>query len=288
MRKNKGRISLDKMNLTNPQKAAVTKILGAQKSKFKKLLHLAHERIHIIGDHTRNFEFWFNIMGHYEYVSVACERVTGYSRDEFMNGEVLLENIAHDDDKERFRKDKKGAFSGSIGKDVEYTFVTKQGEDRHVVVSWVPVTTRWGKLIGVRGSVADITEIKLYRNLVETLKVSDQKKLSGEDGTAVFSISPEGIVESWSVTAEKLLSFSAGDALGSDFRELMNDKGQIDALQGKIDRALRYGFVNYQAWLKHPTKKSVLGDLLLTKIIDEESNLLRLVCNVNIISESDQ
>lgn len=272
------------MNLTNPQKAAVAKLMLAQKNKYKKLLHNAHERVHIIGDHSRNFEFWFNVMGHYEYASAACERVTGYTREEFMNGEVLLEQIVHPDDAERFKTDKKGAFSGSIGKDVEYRLITKSGDERHIVLSWVPVATRWGKLIGVRGSIADITELRLYKTLVETLKVGAQKKLSGENAAGVFTIGADGLILSWSLSAQYILGYTPEASVGKDFRIMLNDKGQIDALQGKIERALRDGFVNYQTWLRHSSGERLLGDILLSKAIDMEQSPLAIICNINILN----
>lgn len=287
MRNKKGRISIDKLKLTNPQKDAVQKLMSAQKNKFKKLLHQAHERIHVIGDHCRNFEFWFNVMGHYEYVSPACERITGYTREEFLNGEILLEIIVHDDDKERFRGDKKSAFSGSSGKDVEYRYVTKHGEERFMTISWVPVTTRWGKLIGVRGSIMDITEIKLYKKLVDTLKIG--VKPDGQDVSppAVFSLSESGIITSWSLTAEEMLGYQTETIVGSDLRALLNDRGQVDALQGKLDRTVKYGSVEYQSWLKRSDSQTILGRIQLASVTTGEQDN-HIVSTIHLLATSEE
>jgi PAS domain S-box-containing protein len=217
MFKKKRPLSLDTLKLSNPHRVAVAKLLAQQKNKYKKLLHEAHERIHIIADLSSSLEFWYNVNGNFEYVSPSCEAVLGYPREAFLHEGLRLEALVHPDDTERFRKDKARALLGESDSDVEYTFLAKDGTTRWMLMTWNPVTTRRGKHIGVRISLEDITTYKqcqyfssAYRRLM--LAISDELK-----ETVIFSINPEGEIQSWNTCAAKLFGYSRDEMLGKDF-----------------------------------------------------------------------
>lgn len=217
MFKKKRPLSLDTLKLSNPQKVAVAKLLAQQKNKYKKLLHEAHERMHIIADLSSSLEFWYNVNGNFEFVSPSCEAILGYSSEAFLQEGLRLETLVHADDKERFRKDKARALLGESDSDVEYVFLAKDGTPRWMLMTWNPVMTRRGKHIGVRISLDDITAYKrcqyfsnAYRRLM--LNISDELK-----ETAIFSINPEGEIQSWNTCAARLFGYGRDDVIGRDF-----------------------------------------------------------------------
>jgi PAS domain S-box-containing protein len=206
--------------MTNPQKVAVARLLTAQKNKYKKLLHETHERLHIIADMTSSLEFWYNVNGGCEFVSPACELLTGYKADDFRHKHVALDQILHPDSLARFRDDRHRTLEGQAQRDVEYRLVTRAGETRWVSAGWSPVTTRQGKHIGFRVSLRDISDFKLcqhfshaYRSLA--LQIADQI-----DDTAMVSISPEGTIRFWSRGAAVLTGHDSRAMTGKDFASI--------------------------------------------------------------------
>ncbi|MBR9975969.1 MAG: PAS domain-containing protein [Bacteroidetes bacterium] len=234
--------SIDKLALTHPQKAAVTRILTATKNKYKKLLHETHERMHIIADMTSSLEFWFNVNGRFEYVSPSVTAVLGFEPRDFIEGGLLLEKLVHEDMLERFRADRTRALAGESGTDQEYRLHTKDGDTRYVLMTWSPVLTRNGKHIGVRISLRDISE---YRRCQHFAQAYEQLALAIADElpyTGVFSLTPDHFIKTWSVTCAKLFGWSGEEALGRSLGDLFGAETDIlleglDALEcsGRFD-----------------------------------------------------
>ncbi|MDT8322976.1 MAG: PAS domain S-box protein, partial [Bacteroidota bacterium] len=222
MIRKKRSISLDNINLTNPQRAAVTRVLTAQKNKYKKLLHEAHERLHIIADMTTSLEFWYNVNGSYEFVSPASEDLLGYAPSEFTGGAVHLEQLIHEDSIDRFRSDRSRALEGEAGKGIEYRLHTRSGETRWVQASWKPVYTRMGKHIGVRISIRDISEYKqcqYFSRAYRDLMLSIAEDL---DEVGIFSLTPEWELKSWNSGARGLLGWEMEEMIGRTIDALLS------------------------------------------------------------------
>ncbi|MAT39673.1 MAG: hypothetical protein CL946_08720 [Ectothiorhodospiraceae bacterium] len=263
MRSRKKRLTLDDIGLTNPQRNAVSKLLVAQKNKYKKLLHETHEKLHIISDHVASFEFWYNLRGHYEYVSPACERVAGYQRADFEKGGIRLEHIIHPDFLEQFHKDRAQAFSGGSGREVEYKFKRKDGEERWGLISWRPVSTRSGKLIGVRGSIVDITEFKSLRRVAHKAQIDPDQE---NNLIGVFSVDEEGTIISWSKPASELLGFDRSEVLGRCVVDLHEDYEEFELLSPHLSAATTLGNTMYFAELATKSGDSFPANINLTKL----------------------
>ncbi len=224
MMKKKRSQSIDNLNLTNPQKIAVTRILSAQKNKYKKLLHETHERLHIIADMTASLEFWYNVNGNYEYVSQSSESVLGYAPEAFTRGDLRLEQLVHDEYIDQFRQDRAAALDGTSGGNVEYRIRTREGDPRYVEAHWYPVTTRKGKHIGIRISLRDITEFKqcqYFSRAYEELSLTIADELTE---VGIFSLTPDGTLKSWNTGAMHLLGWEKTDAIGQPVAALFGEE----------------------------------------------------------------
>lgn len=225
--------SIDKLGLTNPQKAAVTRIVSATKNKYKKLLHEAHERMHIIADMTSSLEFWFNVNGTYEYVSPSVERVLGYEPRDFTHGGLLLEKLVHADYLDAFRLDRAQAYAGESGSDREYRLHAKDGGTKYVLMSWDPVFTRNGKHIGIRISLRDISDYRRCRHFAQAYEALTQSIADELPYTGVISLTPDRHVKTWSATAERLFDWPREEAIGRTLGQLFG--GDTDILLGGLD-----------------------------------------------------
>lgn len=222
--------SLDKLNLSNPQKAAVTKLMTAQKNKYKKLLHETHERLHIIADMTTSLEFWYNVNGNYEFISPSCLKITGYEPQEFISHEASLEALIHPDFHARFRADRTSALEGESGHEVEYGIVKKDGEHRWVKATWFPVLTRKEKHIGIRISIRDITEFKRCQLLARAYEQLTDFIADELVNVGIFSINTNRDIISWNAGCQRLLGYSREEAIDSPLARLFDSasKSMLD------------------------------------------------------------
>ena len=218
--------SLDTIKLSHPQKAAVARVLTAQKNKYKKLLHEAHERLHIIADMTTSLEFWYNVNGNYEFVSPSSTEILGYAPGEFLSGHVHLEQLIHPDSIERFLRDRSMALEGGADRGIEYQLNTREQEIIWVEASWQPVMTRKGKHIGIRISIRDITEFKrcqsysrAYQQL--SLTIADELHEVG-----IFSLTSDWEITSWNSGANALFGWDRAEMIGNSFETRLPDEDE--------------------------------------------------------------
>jgi PAS domain S-box-containing protein len=263
--------SIDKLGLSNPQKAAVNRMLTGVKNKYKKLLHETHERMHIIADLTSSLEFWYNVNGSYEYVSPSCLEVLGYEPREFTHNGLLLENIVHEDYLELFRSVRTSAYAGETGSDAEFRIYTKKRDTRYVLMSWSPVVTRKGKHIGIRISLRDISEYRRCRHFAQayeqlTLAIADELPYTG-----VFSLTPERVITSWSATAERLFGWTREEAIGRTLRDLFSE--EIDTLLEGLDGLECSGRFNTNLLLHTRDGREVGVRIIALSLCDVEKTL---------------
>jgi PAS domain S-box-containing protein len=263
--------TIDKIGLSNPQKAAVTRLLSAMKNKYKKLLHEAHERMHIIADMTGSLEFWYNVNGKYEYVSPSCGRVLGYDPAEFTKGGRLLESVIHEADHERFREDRARAFAGESGTDIEYRVHSKAGKVHYMLMSWSPVLTRKGKHIGIRISLRDISD---YRRCMHFAQAYEQLTHAIADElphTAVISLTPALHMSNWSATATRLFGWTREEAIGKTLPDLFGD--ETDTLLEGLDVLECTGRFNTNLLLHAKDGKQLAVRVIALVLCDEEQTL---------------
>jgi len=134
-----------------------------EQRKLEKEINLNLEKFRTVADFTYDWEFWIGADGRMIYCSPSCERITGYTNDEFINDPQLLNKIV-------FPEDPGGpCINGSEvnelpqTNEIEFRITRKDGN-----VIWIghvcrAVYDKAGNFTGRRGSNRDITEQKLTR-----------------------------------------------------------------------------------------------------------------------------
>ncbi|MDY7029940.1 MAG: PAS domain S-box protein, partial [Spirochaetota bacterium] len=140
----------------------------------------SEERFRTIADFTYDWEYWISPKRHYLYVSPACERISGYSADEFIEDNGLLQKIVHPEDLSLFSQHlsdycRTPHGNKGVGK-IEFRIATRSGEERWIGHICQPVYREDGIYMGRRASNRDITERKKsqeklsrYRNNLESM-----------------------------------------------------------------------------------------------------------------------
>ncbi len=278
MLKKKKLISLDKLHLTNPQKESLAQLLTIQKNKYKKLLHEAHERLHIIADLTSSLEFWINVNGKYEHISSSCERVLGWKREEFLSGAVTLDSIIHEESQASYKANKVQALRGNAG-EADYKFVHRDGSVHWVHATWNPVHTRRGRHIGIRVSLTDISDQKQCQELALSYESMFQRMVTELHDVAVFTLDVGGRVASWNGHAAELTGLPASAVIGRGFEEVhAEDEYDHEHVMLGIRTLETDPGYTYLAWIRRGDGTRFMANVVYTALRGMENELQSIVC----------
>ena len=126
--------------------------------KYQTTITQNEEKFRIVSEFAYNFEYWIKENNELAFISPSCERLTGYSRNMFMDNPKLLLEIIHPDDTQKYRHhiDKIDAAEHN---GTDFRIIKKDGEIRWFTHTCSPIYIN-GQFLGRRGSSMDITEHK--------------------------------------------------------------------------------------------------------------------------------
>lgn len=119
------------------------------------------EKFRLISDFAYDWEEWRDPCGELLYISPSCERITGYSSQEFMDNPGLLTSIVHPEDLEKYLKHREESCSLDMGAGwLEFRLTHRCGEEHWISHYCNPVFYKDGSWIGRRESNRDVTNRK--------------------------------------------------------------------------------------------------------------------------------
>ncbi len=134
-------------------------------------LRRSEQNFRTVADFTYGWEYWSGTDGRILYISPSCERISGYTREEFLSDNQLLQRIVHPEDAEKFTAHLEEAHRPGTGMHaggrVEFRIIKKDAS-----VVWIdhvcrPVFTSEGANTGIRVSNRDITARKQADTLLQ-------------------------------------------------------------------------------------------------------------------------
>lgn len=143
----------------------------SERKKAEMALFESEKKYRLIADNSNDWIYWLVPNGKVHYVSPACERVTGYSADEFIAHPKLIQEIVFEEDREMIIEHHKNSHLDHIPHDLEYRIITKGGEMRWISHSCSPIYNEKGEYLGQRGTNRNITDRK--RAEFELSKLND-------------------------------------------------------------------------------------------------------------------
>ena len=135
---------------------------------------------------THDWEYWVAPDGSFRFITPSCERVTGYTREEFLFSPGLRSEMVLHQDRPAWDAHCREEPEGSRVRRIQFRIRKKDGAVRWIEHTCVPVRDERGELLGYRTSNRDITErrkeerLARYREDLENLVAERTKELEEE------------------------------------------------------------------------------------------------------------
>ncbi|MDD8017934.1 MAG: PAS domain S-box protein [Bacteroidota bacterium] len=185
-----------------------------ERKQMEKILRASEEKYRTVADFTYDWEYWLGPDGNYKYVSPSCERITGYTPQEFLHDSGLFLAITHPTDRsiviEHLRnvlQPNKNLYS------IDFRINTKDGRERWINLTCRPVFSMQGEWLGRRGSNRDITERKRTDQILQKLSQAVEQTAD------IVSIADrEGLIEYVNLAFEKTTGYTSEEVIGKTSR----------------------------------------------------------------------
>ncbi len=154
--------------------------------------------------------FQFDKEGKVYYVSGNVEKITGYSRDDFLSGKLHPLDIVHGEDKKRIEEEFGAIFSNHAAVENSlHRIVKPNGEIVYLLKSWYPLLDPDGRFTGVIGLNKDITSEKLLQRRLELFRSAFEHSTD-----AIIITTVDGKIVDVNDAFTKIYGYSHGEAIG--------------------------------------------------------------------------
>lgn len=139
---------------------------------FEESLKEITEKFQIVSEHTASWEYWLNPEEEFIYISHWCERITGYTQEEFFQDSELLTKIVHPNDKALLKSHMKCSKPNNETLIIEFRIIKRSGNVVWINHTCQPVFNSEGRFLGRRASNRDITA---YKEMELKLKEAEER-----------------------------------------------------------------------------------------------------------------
>lgn len=178
------------------------------RKKLERQIKESELKFRTVADFTNDWEYWIGPDNEIIYISPSCERITGYTPQEFYGNPELLNKIVFPDDGEIWNHSVSATESKTAFK-CDIRIVKKNNE-----VIWInhicnAIYAENGNYLGRRASNRDITERKHTENSLLQLK-----KAVDTSGEAIFLTNVEGIFTYINPAFTSLYGYTDDEVIG--------------------------------------------------------------------------
>jgi len=169
-----------------------------RRKRTERALAKAEVRYRTVADFTYDWEYWQRPDGIFDYISPACQRISGHAPAAFREAAGLLEQLVLEEDRPAWLAHQRDALAGRTLPPLEFRIRTRAGEVRWVEQVNNPVLTEAGAFEGTRGSLRDITaqkqgelqlkqaygEIAALKDRLEAENTYYREKIQAQEGSS--------------------------------------------------------------------------------------------------------
>jgi PAS domain S-box-containing protein len=202
-----------------------------ERKQAEQALRESEEKYRLISENANDWIYWIKPDGHFQYVSASCERLTGFTPQEFMEDPHLIIDILHPEDRNQVGPHLQEMREGQETHNLDYRILTKTNEVRWISHSCEPVYAEDGKYIGRSGTNRDITERKHAEEEITSLA-----KFPTENPNPILRVQNDGKLTYANDASQELLEVWACEIngyLAQELRDLITV-----ALKDKLNKSM--------------------------------------------------
>lgn len=195
----------------------------SQRRLMEERYQKSEEKFRTLADFTYDWEYWISPAGEIIYMSPSCERISGYSPEEFYNNPELIKEITYKADKELYQNHTEvdeNQNKTDVLK-IDYRILSKSNEIRWINHICQEVFAVSGKSLGRRISNRDITDQKLAQDELRNSEVRF-KTLFYESPDPIFVQDYDGIILDVNPAACQMQKSKKEDLLGKSIVNLVS------------------------------------------------------------------
>jgi diguanylate cyclase (GGDEF)-like protein/PAS domain S-box-containing protein len=149
--------------------AIVVGLLVGRLAVLRERLRKKSREFRAIVDLASEFSYLRSVDGRYEYVSPYCEKLTGYTQEEFYREDNLMDRLIHPEDRPRWDSHLRNIHAQGASESFDIRLVAKGGQVVWITHICSAIEDNAGRPIGVRATNLDITQRKLDQQRIERL-----------------------------------------------------------------------------------------------------------------------
>lgn len=144
-----------------PEGVFILSIDITERKLAEQTLRENEERYRLVLDNTSEWIYWMTPQLKLNYISPACQVITGYKVDEFMKNPLLITEIAFPEDRVLLQKHFESLDRLDKPHQFEFRIITKSGETKWISHTCNPILNADGEFLGRRAVNRNITELKV-------------------------------------------------------------------------------------------------------------------------------
>lgn len=241
----------------------------AELEDSQKALRESEKRYRMVADYNYDWEIWFAPDGNIHYMSPSCERISGYSPDQFQDDPDLIRRIIHREDLPGWTN-----FLGDGSLDDEKSLDFRIS-DAGAKIKWLSMVRHAihaddGENMGIRVSMRDITNRKAMERQLEFRALHDS--LTGLPNRGLFvdrvDRALERSVEAENWLAVMFINLDRFQAVNEHYGHAMGDKlmvaiaVRLQKVVRSTDTVARFGSDEFGILLESIPRKSDIRDLV--------------------------
>ncbi|MCG5497783.1 putative bifunctional diguanylate cyclase/phosphodiesterase [Ectothiorhodospira variabilis] len=215
------------------------------------------ERYRILAQFSPDWDYWMGEDDRFHYVSPACERITGYPAQAFLDDPDLLSHLIHPDDRADYHGHVHAGRQDNHAL-LHFRILTRSGEVRWIEHDCRAVRDSSGCYRGHRGTNRDITRRKLAEEYGERLAYAVEQSPG-----VVMLTSTDGVIEYVNQRFCDITGFSREEVIGqrpgmlrygeknvTQYEDLWNTIRNGGTWEGEFNNRTRAGEPYWeQAWI---------------------------------------
>lgn len=242
-------------------------------------------KLRLVADFSYDWEYCEGKNKEFIYISPSCEKISGYTINEYLTDVLLMEKIVHPDDRvlmDEHLLREHSTLSLSETAELNFRIIKKDGSIRHVLHSCAPVFDDHRNLVGRRVSNHDITDRKLFEDSMNASELRYRRLFeSSMDGILMLD-AITGKITDVNPTLIKMLGFTQAELFEKEIWEIGAFK-DLAANHVKFLELQQKQFVRYED-LPIETKSGRTVNVEFVSNVYVENNRRVIQCNIRDIT----